>query len=43
MTAVGDGVTDHKIGDRVGVIADTAGWATFVTCDARLAAPLRIR
>lgn len=40
VTAVGAGVTDHKVGDRVGVIADTAGWATFVTCDARLAAPL---
>ena len=40
VTAVGPDVTDHKIGDRVGVIADTVGWSTFVTCDARLAAPL---
>ena len=40
VTAVGSGVTDHQVGDRVGVIADTAGWSTFVTCDARLAAPL---
>ena len=40
VTAVGAGVTDHKVGDRVGVIADTAAWSTFVTCDARLAAPL---
>ncbi len=40
VTAVGDGVSGHKVGDRVGVIADTAGWSTFVTCDARLAAPL---
>ena len=28
------------MGERVGVIADTNGWSTFVTCDARLAAPL---
>lgn len=40
VTAVGAGVTDHKVGDRVGVIADAAGWSTFVTCDARLAAPI---
>ncbi len=40
VTAVGDGVTGFNVGDRVGVIADTAGWSTFVTCDARLAAPL---
>lgn len=40
VTAVGSGVRDYKVGDRVGVIADTVGWSTFVTCDARLAAPL---
>jgi len=40
VSAVGPGVTDHRIGDRVGVIADATGWGTFVTCDARLAAPL---
>ena len=40
VTAVGAGVTGHKVGDRVGAIADTAAWSTFVTCDARLAAPL---
>lgn len=40
VTAVGAGVRDYKVGDRVGVIADTVGWSTFVTCDARLAAPL---
>lgn len=40
VTAVGAGVTDFKVGDRVGAIADTAGWSTFVTCDARLAAAL---
>ncbi|MCI4674265.1 sulfolipid-1 biosynthesis phthioceranic/hydroxyphthioceranic acid synthase [Candidatus Mycolicibacterium alkanivorans] len=40
VTAVGAGVTDFKVGDRVGALADTAAWSTFVTCDARLAAPL---
>jgi NADPH:quinone reductase-like Zn-dependent oxidoreductase/acyl carrier protein len=40
VTAVGPGVTGHRVGDRVGVIADATGWSTFVTCDARLAAPL---
>ena len=40
VTAVGAGVTDHKVGDRVGAIADSAAWSTFVTCDARLAATL---
>ena len=40
VTAVGDGVIDFHVGDRVGVIADTVGWSTFVTADARLAAPL---
>ena len=40
VTAVGAGVRDYQVGDRVGVIADAAGWSTFVTCDARLAAPL---
>lgn len=40
VTAAGPGVTDLKVGDRVGVIADATGWSTFVTCDARLAAPL---
>ena len=40
VTAIGADVNDLKVGDRVGVIADAAGWSTFVTCDARLAAPL---
>lgn len=40
VTAVGPGVTDHKVGDRVGAIADAVAWGTFVTCDARLAATL---
>ena len=40
VTAVGPGVTDLTVGDRVGAIADTVAWGTFVTCDARLAAKL---
>jgi polyketide synthase 5 len=37
VTAVGAGVTDHKIGDRVAGISATGAWCTFVTCDANLA------
>jgi len=37
VTAVGPGVTDHKIGDRVAGISATGAWCTFVTCDANLA------
>ena len=40
VTAVGPGVTGHKIGDRVGGLATGGCWGTFVTLDARLAAPL---
>ena len=40
VTAVGPGVTDFHVGDRVGAIADAVAWGTFVTCDARLAATL---
>ncbi len=40
VTAVGAGVTDHKVGDRVGGVSPNGCWATFVTCDARLAATL---
>jgi len=40
VTAVGPGVTEHKVGDRVGAIADAVAWGTFVTCDAQLAATL---
>jgi acyl transferase domain-containing protein/acyl carrier protein len=40
VTAVGSGVTDYQVGDRVGAIADAVAWGTFVTCDARLAAKL---
>jgi polyketide synthase 5 len=37
VTAVGAGVTDHRIGDRVAGISATGAWCTFVTCDANLA------
>ncbi len=40
LTAVGPGVTEHKVGDRVGGFASGGCWGTFFTCDARLAAPL---
>ena len=40
VTAVGPGVTNHKIGDRVGGISADGAWATFVTCDANLAVTL---
>ena len=40
VTGVGPGVTGHKVGDRVGAIADAVAWGTFVTCDAQLAATL---
>ena len=36
VTAVGAGVTDHRIGDRVAGISATGAWCTFVTCDANL-------
>jgi polyketide synthase 5 len=37
VTAVGPGVGDHQIGDRVAGISLTGAWKTFVTCDANLA------
>lgn len=40
VTAVGPGVTTHRIGDHVGGICRSGCWATFVVCDARLAVPL---
>ncbi len=36
VTAVGEGVDDHRIGDRVAGISTTGAWCTFVTCDAGL-------
>jgi acyl transferase domain-containing protein/acyl carrier protein len=43
VTAVGPGVPEYKVGDRVGGFAGGGCWGTFVTCDARLAAPLPAR
>ena len=40
VTAVGQGVTEHRVGDHVGGITPNGCWSTFVTCDARLAAAL---
>ena len=40
VTAVGPGVTEHAVGDRVGGISATGAWSTFVTCDANLAVTL---
>jgi polyketide synthase 5 len=40
VTAVGPDVTDHHVGDRVGGFSRNGCWATFVTCDARLAVTL---
>jgi len=40
VTAVGPGVTGHRVGDRVGGMSPNGCWSTFVTCDARLAITL---
>ena len=40
VTAVGSGVTTHRPGDHVGGFSTNGCWATFVTCDARLAVTL---
>lgn len=40
VTAVGPEVTDHRVGDRVAGVRPGGCWGTFITCDARLAAPL---
>ena len=40
VSAVGPDVTDHQVGDRVGGVSENGCWATFVTCDANLAATL---
>ncbi len=40
VTAVGADVSDHQIGSRVGGFARNGCWATFVTCDARVAVTL---
>jgi polyketide synthase 5 len=40
VTAVGPGVSDHQVGDRVAGVSDSGAWSTFVTCDADLAVTL---
>ncbi|MBW0012154.1 sulfolipid-1 biosynthesis phthioceranic/hydroxyphthioceranic acid synthase, partial [Mycobacterium sp.] len=40
VSAVGPGVTNHEVGDHVGGMSPNGCWATFVTCDARLATKL---
>ncbi|WP_422742919.1 sulfolipid-1 biosynthesis phthioceranic/hydroxyphthioceranic acid synthase [Mycobacterium sp. WMMD1722] len=40
VTAVGPGVTDHRVGDRVGGMSPHGCWSTHVRCDARLAVAL---
>jgi polyketide synthase 5 len=40
VTAVGGDVTEHRVGDRVAGFSPNGSWATFVTCDARLAVPI---
>jgi polyketide synthase 5 len=40
VSAVGPGVADHQVGDRVGGFSRNGCWATFVTCDARVAVTL---
>ncbi|WP_322857206.1 sulfolipid-1 biosynthesis phthioceranic/hydroxyphthioceranic acid synthase [Mycobacterium shigaense] len=40
VTAVGSGVTGHRVGDRVAGLSRNGCWSTFVTCDARLAVAL---
>ncbi len=40
VTAVGPDVTNHRVGDHVGGFAESGCWATFVTCDARVAVTL---
>jgi polyketide synthase 5 len=40
VTAVGPDVTTHQLGDHVGGFSKNGTWATFVTCDARVAVTL---
>ena len=40
VTAVGPGVTEHRVGDEVGGFGAGGCWGTYVTCDARLVAAL---
>ncbi|ORB67817.1 sulfolipid-1 biosynthesis phthioceranic/hydroxyphthioceranic acid synthase [Mycolicibacterium tusciae] len=40
VTAVGPGVTEHRVGDEVGGFGAGGCWGTYVTCDVRLVAAL---
>ncbi|HYY00585.1 MAG TPA: SDR family NAD(P)-dependent oxidoreductase, partial [Mycobacterium sp.] len=40
VTAVGADVAGHQVGDRVGGFSRNGCWATFITCDARVAVTL---
>ncbi|VBA49881.1 Mycocerosic acid synthase [Mycobacterium attenuatum] len=40
VTAVGEGVTGHQVGDRVGGFSEGGCWRTFLTCAATLAVTL---
>jgi len=40
VTAVGPDVSGHRVGDRVGGFSRNGCWASFVTCDARVAVTL---
>lgn len=40
VTAVGEGVTQHQVGDRVGGMTPSGAWRSFVVVDANLAATL---
>ncbi|BBY97201.1 sulfolipid-1 biosynthesis phthioceranic/hydroxyphthioceranic acid synthase [Mycolicibacterium fallax] len=40
VTALGAGVTNHRVGDRVAGITGAGAWANYLTADANLAVPL---
>jgi polyketide synthase 5 len=40
VSAVGPGVSGHKVGDRVGGLSANGCWGTFILCDADLAVTL---
>ncbi|WP_205877185.1 sulfolipid-1 biosynthesis phthioceranic/hydroxyphthioceranic acid synthase [Mycobacterium camsae] len=40
VTAVGEGVTDHRVGDRVAGFSEGGCWRTYLTCNANLAITL---
>ncbi|ORA71036.1 sulfolipid-1 biosynthesis phthioceranic/hydroxyphthioceranic acid synthase [Mycolicibacterium insubricum] len=40
VTAVGAGVVEHRVGDRVAGITGQGAWASYLTCDASLAVRL---